>query len=168
MRRRLKHTQMASYLENDRTVPEEATVTDPYRSIRRSRVAYVGADGSAELRFQIDSPDYRAALIRIICTTYALGSQLFLELGIGPRGSGAVHLHRGNPPDVEAHQPSGGQYQYHVNFATDSVEQMARRPIMYALRSAGILSEPDEVDKDVSAYWEYAYSRLGSARQLWQ
>jgi hypothetical protein len=154
--------------ENDHTVPEGAIDVDQFALTRYTRVAYVGADGSAELRFQVNSNDYQTALIRTICTLYALGSQLFLVLGLGPRANGSIILHRGNPSNAEPHQPAGGEYRYYVDFATDSVEQMTRRPLMYALRSAGILTDPGEMDDKVSAYWQYAYSQLADLRVPWQ
>lgn len=89
-------------------------------------------------------------------------------MGLGPRSYGSVILHRGNPSDSPPHQPSGGEYPYSANFATDSVEQMARVPLMYALRSAGILTDPGEMDAEVSECWQYAYSALGDLRAAWQ
>lgn len=154
--------------ERDITPPEKATAVDQFGLTRWARVAYVGADGSAEIRFQVNSTDYRSALIRVLCTIYALGSQLLLAIGVGPRGYGSVILHRGNPSDSAPHQPSGGEYPYSVNFATDSVEQMIRVPVMYALRSAGVLIDPGETDALASEYWQYAYSQFGDLRAQWQ
>lgn len=62
--------------ERDTTPPENAVAVDQFRLTRWARVAYVGADGSAEIRFQVNSADYRGALITVLCTIYALGSQL--------------------------------------------------------------------------------------------
>lgn len=154
--------------ERDKTPPENAVTVDQFGLTRWARVAYVGADGSAEIRLQVESTDYRSALIRVLCTIYALGSQLLLAIGVGPRAYGSVILHRGNPSDSAPHQPSGGEYPYSVNFATDSVEQMIRVPVMYALRSAGILTDPGETDALASEYWQYAYSELGDLRAAWQ
>lgn len=154
--------------ENDHSVPNGAVDVDHYKFTRFVRVAYVGSRGSAELRFQINNNHYKAALIRTICTMYALGSQLFLSLGLGPRGSGSIILHRGNPSDAEPHQPAGGEYRFEVDFANDGVEQMARHPLMYALRAAGILTDPGDLDSDVLKHWQYAYKRLGDLRGAWQ
>jgi hypothetical protein len=154
--------------ERDATPPKDAVAVDQFRLTRWARAAYVGADGSAEIRFQVNSTDYRGTLIMALSTIYALGSQLLLAIGLGPRAYGSVILHRGSPPDSLPQQPSGGEFRYYVNFATDSVEQMARVPLMYALRSAGILTDAGETDGEVSTYWQYAYLHLGDLRAAWQ
>jgi len=154
--------------EYSRTVPDGATVPDEHAFRRYSQVAYVGSDGSAEIRFQLNNTAYREALVRIICTIYALGTQALLTLGLGPRASGSIVLHRGHPSDAEPHQPAGGNHPFYVNFATDTVELMARRPLMYALRQAGVLMDPDDSDAEVAKQWNFAYHALGDSRSAWQ
>jgi hypothetical protein len=142
-------------------VPEGAKVVDEFGLRRQARVAYVAANGRIELRLQVNSSSYEGPLIGILCSIYALGSQVLLALSLGPRASGAIICHRGNPPDVERpHQPAGGEYEYDVNFATDTVEEMARRPLMFALRAAGVLIDPGELDSKVTEHWRQAYSGL--------
>ena len=116
--------------------PEGAEIKDKFSLLRWSRRAYISSSGRAEIRRPIFGSDYQGPIVSTLCDIYALGSQLLLQLGLGPRASGSVVYHGGWSGLGGDRDTRSGTFKYDVNFAADTVEQMARRPLMFAMRVA--------------------------------
>ena len=138
--------------------PEGAVVLDDFALRRWARRAYVSSNGRAEIRRPLHSANYEGAIVATLCDIYALGSQLLLALGLGPRATGSIIYHGVATKAGEPLELRTGDFRYDVNFSTDSVADMARRPLMFALRAAGTLTDPGYIDPLVSERWRYSYS----------
>lgn len=138
--------------------PAEAEATDGPRLERWLRRAYVGADGHYELRDTEIGASYREMLMTSLCNAYVLGSTWFRHLGLGPRARGTLVCHRRSAPQL-AHAIAGdGDFKLNIDFSTDSVLDMIRKPMMYALRTAGTLTDPSDIDTEVANFWSQEYS----------
>lgn len=139
--------------------PEGAEVVDSARATRWSRRAYVGGDGHVEIRLT-EHDTYERILLRVLCNIYALGSQIQLALGLGPRARGSLICHRPTAEHGATPLAGDGEFAFEVNFSMDSVVDMARRPLMYALRTAGTLTDPEDITPKIADYWRYAHSGI--------
>lgn len=140
-------------------LPEGAEIVDSALGTRCSRRAYVGADGRLELRFT-EHDSYERMLLQVLCNVYALGSQIQLSLGLGPRARGTLVCHRPAADPGSMPAAGDGEFPFEVNFSMDSVVAVATRPLVYALRTAGTLTDPEDIEAKVAEYWRYAHSGI--------
>ncbi|HET9392191.1 MAG TPA: ATP-binding protein [Candidatus Rubrimentiphilum sp.] len=148
-----------------RPVSDRAVVIDESRGVRWSRRAYVGADGRLELRETEVEGSYEESLISVLCNLYQMGSQILLALGLGPRARCSLICHR-TVGGLGAERLAGdGEFPFNVDFSSDTVVRMARRPLMYALRTAGKVTDPEDVEPKITKHWQYVAG--GDLRTNW-